>query len=107
MSKKCISDLFKTNSINILCFIMVGLFCLYIVFVLYKKRVRDRFENNPTTSSNDVIPSYWYKYFKSDTRSKCFDCDATSKYRHGAPCFDCEIPGGRGIDPNLNKVLTR
>ena len=49
MSKKCISDLFKTNSINILCFIMVGLFCLYIVFVLYKKRVRDIFENNPTT----------------------------------------------------------
>lgn len=59
-------------------------------------------------SSNDLIyPSYWYGYFPTDTRSKCFDCDNTSNFEHGANCFDCEIPGGRQINPLLNRVLTR
>jgi hypothetical protein len=84
---------------------------LFIVGIIIYLKENEKFENiktisvTPTTSA--FFPSYWYKYNTSDTRSKCFDCDATSKYRHGAPCFDCEIPGGRSIDPNLNRVLTR
>ena len=94
--------------------IIIGiLVVLFIVGVIIYLKERDPFENVNTTSvivkptTSSFFPSYWYKYNKSDTRSKCFDCDATSTYRHGAPCFDCEIPGGRGIDPNLNKVSTR
>ena len=66
-------------------------------------------ETTPSSSPSPTIPiiSYWYKYLKSDTRSKCFDCDRTSKYRHGSNCFDCELNGGRKVDPELNRVLTR
>lgn len=84
---------------------------LFIVGIIIYIKESEKFENvktisvTPTTST--FFPSYWYKYYASDTRSKCFDCDATSKYRHGVPCFDCEIPGGRKIDTNLNRVLTR
>jgi hypothetical protein len=93
--------------------IIIGIIIvLFIIGLIVYFKEREKFENikttpvnKPTTSS--FFPSYWYKYDTSDTRSKCFDCDATSKYRHGVPCFDCEIPGGRSIDPNLNKVLTR
>ncbi len=92
--------------------IIIGIIIvLFIIGLIVYFKEREKFENikvipvKSTTSS--FFPSYWYKYDTSDTRSKCFDCDATSKYRHGVPCFDCEIPGGRSIDPNLNKVLTR
>jgi hypothetical protein len=89
--------------------IIGGIIVLFILaFIVYCKE-QEPFENikNNIATTSSFFPSYWYKYNKSDTRSKCFDCDATSKYRHGVPCFDCEIPGGRNIDPNLNKVLTR
>ena len=96
---------------NIIIGIIGFLIILFIIGLIIYFKERERFENNniivnkPTTTS--FFPSYWYKYDTSDTRSKCFDCDATSKYRHGVPCFDCEIPGGRSIDTNLNRVLTR
>ncbi len=83
---------------------------LFLVGLIIYFKESEPFENiqvTPVTTSSTFFPSYWYKYDTSDTRSKCFDCDATSKYRHGVPCFDCEIPGGRSIDPNLNRVLTR
>jgi hypothetical protein len=93
--------------------IIIGIIIvLFIIGIIIYLKEREKFENikptvmvKPTTSS--FFPSYWYKYDTSDTRSKCFDCDATSKYKHGVPCFDCEIPGGRSIDQNLNRVLTR
>jgi hypothetical protein len=88
-----------------------------IIIILIIVKERERFTDiqqpieNPITkdkSSNDKIyPSYWYGYFPSDTRSKCFDCDNTSNFEHGTNCFDCEIPGGRQINPLLNRVLTR
>ncbi len=96
--------------------IIIGIIIvLFIVGLIIYFKEREPFENIKTKSvitsssspSSSFFPSYWYKYDTSDTRSKCFDCDAKSKYRHGVPCFDCEIPGGRSIDPNLNRVLTR
>ena len=83
---------------------------LFILGLIVYFKETEKFENGkptPSVTTTAFFPSYWYKYYKSDTRSKCFDCDASSKYRHGVPCFDCEIPGGRSIDPNLNRVLTR
>ncbi len=94
--------------------IIIGtLVILFIVGIIVYYKESEKFENikvtpvTVTPTSTSFFPSYWYKYDTSDTRSKCFDCDATSQYRHGVPCFDCEIPGGRSIDPNLNRVLTR
>lgn len=92
------------NCLGICCIILI-----VIVITLVVKR-QDNFAD--TTSVNQQIqdkiyPSYWYGYNSSDTRSKCFDCDRTSKYEHGTTCFDCEIPGGRQINPLLNRVLTR
>ncbi len=97
--------------------IIIGIIILlFIIGLIIYFKESEKFENiqttsvrpvKNTTSSTPFFPSYWYKYDTSDTRSKCFDCDATSKYRHGVPCFDCEIPGGRSIDKNLNRVLTR
>jgi len=83
-----------------------------IILIIIKKR--DNFEDtqiqqpieNPITKDK-IYPSYWYGYFPGDTRSKCFDCDNTSNFEHGTNCFDCEIPGGRQINPLLNRVLTR
>lgn len=83
-----------------------------VILIIVKKR--DNFTGaqiqqpieNPITKDK-IHPSYWYGYFPSDTRSKCFDCDKSSKFDHGTNCFDCEIPGGRQIDPLLNRVLTR
>lgn len=83
-----------------------------IILIIIKKR--DNFTDtqiqqpieNPI-AKDKIYPSYWYGYFPSDTRSKCFDCDNTSNFEHGTNCFDCEIPGGRQINPLLNRVLTR
>lgn len=86
-------------------YIVIILLILSIILYLIKKN-NENLENNQTTSSV-VHPSYWYSFFPNDTRSKCFDCDATSKYQHGVPCFDCEIPGGRPVNKLLNRVLTR
>lgn len=83
---------------------MVALFIIIIYFITRKQ---EPFVNEPTTTSSAPIISYWNKYLKADTRSKCFDCDRTSKYRHGSQCIDCETKGGRPVDDLLNRVLTR
>jgi hypothetical protein len=46
----------------------------------------------PTTSTPfKEILSYWNKYVSTDdTRSKCIDCDNTSKLKHPSKCIDCE-----------------
>jgi hypothetical protein len=89
------------NIVNIILVLLI-----LIVIILYFVNKNENLENNSTTSST-IYPSYWYNFFPNDTRSKCFDCDATSKYQHGVPCFDCEIPGGRPVNKLLNRVLTR
>jgi hypothetical protein len=42
--------------------------------------------------SEEIISMYWNKYvLKTDTRSKCFDCDRELPNKsHPVPCFDCE-----------------
>ncbi len=111
ISKTCIKEIFKfciTKKHVLISAAILLITITIILIIVFTKKSKDTFQNEKqvvTTSS--VIPSYWYKYSKSDTRSKCFDCDASSKYHHGVPCFDCEIPGGRQINPELNRVLTR
>jgi hypothetical protein len=84
---------------------------IIIIFVTKENKpvTKEKFDTTTTSvmETNKFVPSYWYDYSKSDTRSKCFSCDQTSKYRHGTECFDCEKKGGRSIDPELNRVLTR
>jgi hypothetical protein len=102
---------------------------ILIIILLYvnKNKLFNKFENNtdpiPTTTSaseldengfvknefskNELNPSYWYNYAPSEVRSKCFACDATSKFRHPSNCIDCETKGGRPVDKLLNRVLTR
>ena len=89
-------------------YIIIAVF-LFIIILLFINSTNETFQNGENIKTTPTLPiiSYWYKYLKSDTRSKCFDCDKTSKYRHGSNCFDCEIKGGRSIDPELNRVLTR
>ncbi len=91
------------NTIAILIIIII------IILIVSKTNKKEPFETTSTIVAQPTrfVPSYWYDYSKSDTRSKCFSCDQTSKYRHGTECFDCEIKGGRKIDPELNRVLTR
>ncbi len=90
------------NTIGFLIIIVI------IIIIISKVTVKEKFETTKTTDEpTKIFPSYWYNFSKSDTRSKCFDCDKTSKYRHGSECFDCELKGGRKIDPELNRVLTR
>ena len=81
---------------------------IIIIFIRQNEKFADIQQpiENPVTKDK-IYPSYWYGYYTSDTRSKCFDCDYTSNYEHGTTCFDCEIPGGRQINPLLNRVLTR
>jgi hypothetical protein len=81
---------------------------IIIIIVAIKTNNKEPFETTTTIQEpTQFVPSYWYDYSKSDTRSKCFSCDQSSKYRHGTECFDCELKGGRKIDPELNRVLTR
>lgn len=91
------------NTIGFLIIIVI------IIIIISKTTTTEKFETPTTTvtETNKFVPSYWYDYSKSDTRSKCFSCDQSSKYRHGTECFDCELKGGRKIDPELNRVLTR
>ena len=95
------------NYLAIICIILT-----VIIIVLIIIKPREKFADiqqpieNPETKDK-IYPSYWYGYYPTDTRSKCFDCDSTSKYEHGTTCFDCEIPGGRQVNSLLNRVLTR
>jgi hypothetical protein len=91
---------------NIIGFLII---IVIMIFIISKVTVKEKFETTSTIIEEPAkfVPSYWYDYSKSDTRSKCFSCDQTSKYRHGTECFDCELKGGRKIDPELNRVLTR
>jgi hypothetical protein len=96
--------------INYLAIICIILTIIIIILIIIKPRekfadIQQPIENPKT--KDKIYPSYWYGYFPSDTRSKCFDCDNTSNFEHGTNCFDCEIPGGRQINPLLNRVLTR
>jgi hypothetical protein len=97
-----------------------GVFVLFIAIILLinKNNIFSSFQNNTTTSvsseldengfvKSNIVPSYWYNYASSEVRSKCFDCDATSQYRHPSNCIDCETKGGRPVDKLLNRVLTR
>jgi hypothetical protein len=103
------------ENIDIILFILIVILSL----ILIRKNI-EGFEdgkiittaaNNITTAATDLLklfrPSYWFSYLKSDTRSKCFSCDESSKYKHGSNCIDCEIPGGRQVDPLLGRVATR
>jgi hypothetical protein len=87
-------------------YVIIGIILFGVMIYFITKKTKDPFVNEPTTSSTPII-SYWNKYMKSDTRSKCFDCDRTSKYKHGSQCIDCETEGGRKVDDLLNRVLTR
>jgi hypothetical protein len=88
--------------------VILILIIIIIIIVVSKTPKKEPFETTTTISEPTIfVPSYWNDFSKSDTRSKCFSCDQTSKYRHGAECFDCELKGGRKIDPELNRVLTR
>ena len=88
-----------------------------ILILIYKKNILSTFQNNTTSSEsnldenglvkNELKPSYWYNYAPSEIRSKCFDCDATSKYKHSSNCIDCETKGGRAVDKLFNRVLSR
>jgi hypothetical protein len=96
--------MYKIYNVPII-YIIIGV-VLFVIIIYLITRKQEPFVNEPTTSAAPII-SYWNKYMKSDTRSKCFDCDRTSKYRHGSQCIDCETEGGRPIDTLLNRVLTR
>ena len=89
--------------------IIILIIIIIIIVIVCKKTKKESFDTTTSTveEPSKFVPSYWYNYSKSDTRSKCFSCDQTSKYRHGTECFDCELKGGRKIDPELNRVLTK
>ena len=98
-------------------FAIIVLFIVIILFI-YHNNIFSSFQNNTTTSvpseldengfvKSNIVPSYWYNYASSETRSKCFDCDNSSKYRHPSNCIDCETKGGRPVDKLYNRVLTR
>lgn len=92
---------------SIILLIIIFTFIIIIYLCRYKKN--DHFSDiiEPSEQTSKMKPSYWYSYYPTDTRSKCFDCDRTSPYQHGTNCFDCEIPGGRKVNSLLNRVLTR
>ncbi len=105
------------NNIERFMFIVVGILIIFLIYV-NKDKIFNGFENNktPTNGSEldengfvkgEIKPSYWYNYFATDTRSKCFACDAASNLRHPSNCIDCEMKGGRPVDKLLNRVLTR
>jgi hypothetical protein len=90
--------------------LLIIIFILIIIIYACRYKKNDYFSADVTTTSEQTSkmkPSYWYSYYPTDTRSKCFDCDRTSPYQHGTNCFDCEIPGGRKVNSLLNRVLTR
>ncbi len=97
--------MYKIYNVPII-YVIIGLFLLGVIIYLIIRKP-EPFVNEPTATTSSTIISYWNKYLKSDTRSKCFDCDKTSKYRHGSQCIDCETEGGRPVDTLLNRVLTR
>ncbi len=99
-----------------------SIFVLFIAIILFinKNNIFSTFQNNTTSSKeseseldengfvkSNMVPSYWYNYAPSENRSKCFDCDASSSYKHPSNCIDCEMKGGRSVDKLLNRVLTR
>ena len=89
--------------IAIICFIIL----LFIVQSKNTQKKHKKIKEKFTDSTGNNILGYWSSYNMSDTRSKCFDCDRTSKFKHGSNCFDCELKGGRGVNKLFNKVLTR
>ena len=104
------------NNIETLIYVVIGILIIVLIYV-NKDKIFNGFENNAASNEseldkngfvkNELVPSYWYNYLPSDTRSKCFACDAESNYRHPSNCIDCEIKGGRPVDKLLNRVLTR
>jgi len=95
-----------------------SIFVLFIAIILLinKYNIFNTFQNNTTSSAeldengfdkSNIVPSYWYNYAPSEERSKCFDCDASSSFKHPSNCIDCELKGGRPVDKLFNKVLTR
>jgi hypothetical protein len=96
-----------TNPIFIIAVLVCFLVLICIINKSPKRRLRNNFTNAVGETDKKKVIGYWNDYYQSDTRSKCFDCDRTSKFKHGSNCFDCEIKGGRKVDKFLNKVLTR
>ncbi len=93
--------------------IIIIIFLILLILIINKETVLSTFQNNTDDLDenglikNEIKPSYWYNYAPSEIRSKCFDCDATSKYKHSSNCIDCETKGGRPIDKLFNRVLSR
>ncbi len=107
----------ELSNIDIIIFVVIG-FLIIILLFINKNKIFSGFQNNTTSSNesnldenglikNELKPSYWYNYAPSELRSKCFDCDASSSYKHPSNCFDCEIKGGRPVDKLFNRVLSR
>ena len=88
----------------VICFMIAS--CVLNKTPIKKRTRKERFTDTVGIKDKKII-GYWNDYYQSDTRSKCFDCDRTSPYKHGSNCFDCEIKGGRSVDKLLNRVLTR
>ncbi len=96
--------------------IIFGIFVFVIAIILLanKQNIFSTFQNNTKSELDEngfiktnLVPSYWYNYASSEERSKCFDCDSSSTYKHPSNCIDCETKGGRPIDKLFNRVLTR
>jgi hypothetical protein len=93
--------------------IIIIIFLILLILIINKDTVLSTFQNNTDDLDenglikNEIKPSYWYNYAPSEIRSKCFDCDATSKYKHSSNCIDCETNGGKPIDKLFNRVLSR
>ena len=105
------------SDIDTILFILIGLLVL-VLFYLNINKIFSGFQNNTISSNeseldengfvkNELKPSYWYNYAPSEVRSKCFDCDASSDFKHPSNCFDCELKGGRPVDKLFNRVLSR
>ena len=89
-------------------YIIIGIIIILIILILIVSSTSEKFEDTTTPSVTTYSkPSSRYNYNKSDSRSKCFDCDNSSNLAHGSNCYDCETKGGRKVDTLLNRVLTR
>lgn len=68
-----------------------ALFLIMIIIIIILHRRSENFSSPTTSSIKEIISSYWNKYINtSDTRSKCFDCDNSSTFKHPQKCFDCK-----------------
>ena len=91
-------------------FIVAVVVCFLILICIMnnpQRKYKEKSNFSNIVGNKKKVIGYWNDYYQSDTRSKCFDCDRTSNFKHGSNCFDCELKGGRKVDKLLNRVLTR